>query len=367
MTNDPLPEEWSILRDWLPPDLEKSAKCCKFVERASRKGLSVETWLRLILMHVTGLSLEQTMLRASEMDWADVSHVALFKRLCKAQRWLAELCGKLLAEQRSLLGENRPWPQGWNIRLIDATNVQEPGSTGTSWRIHYSMRMPEMVCDYYEITDEKGGEKFGRFEFEPGELVLADRGYSHRAGVAHVLESGADVIVRWNTAGFPLEDENGEPSDMLDWLKSLPARASRERKVWFRYGGKRYELRLCAVRKSKLAAETARRKARENAKARGTEIQAQTLEYAGYVLVLCSASASAIHRNTALELYRGRWQVEIAFKRLKSLLDAGHVPKENDSSARAWMQAKLLTALLIERTLWEGEFLSPWGHGIKPG
>ncbi len=28
------------------------------------------------------------------------------------------------------------------------------------------------------------------------------------------------------------------------------------------------------------------------------------------------------------------------------------------------MQAKILTALLIERTLWEGEFLSPWGHGF---
>ena len=86
-------------------------------------------------------------------------------------------------------------------------------------------------------------------------------------------------------------------------------------------------------------------------------------------MVLCSAPATELAVEEALEFYRGRWQVELAFKRLKSLLDAGHVPKKDDASARAWMQAKVLTALLLERILWEGEFLSPWGYvleGRKP-
>ena len=76
---------------------------------------------------------------------------------------------------------------------------------------------------------------------------------------------------------------------------------------------------------------------------------------------------SKLHCDTALTFYRGRWQIELAFKRLKSLLDAGHVPKESDASARSWMQAKILSSLLIERTLWEGEFFSPWGYGAGPG
>lgn len=110
-----------------------------------------------------------------------------------------------------------------------------------------------------------------------------------------------------------------------------------------------------------------KRKAEQSALKKGRAIQEDTLEYAEYVMVLCSASAEAIPLRSALEIYRGRWQVELVFKRLKSLLDTGHVPKETDGSARAWMQAKILTALLIERTLWEGEFLSPWGHGFGPG
>ena len=121
------------------------------------------------------------------------------------------------------------------------------------------------------------------------------------------------------------------------------------------------------MRKSQIATEQARRKARDAAKDRGSEIQAETLEYAAYVMVLCSAPPAKLDRNAALGLYRGRWQVELAFKRLKSLLAAGHVPKESDPSARAWMQAKILSALLIERTLWEGEFLSTWGYGVAFG
>lgn len=325
-------------------------------------------WLRLILMHVAGgISLKQTMLRAAELEWCELSHVALFKRLRVAHEWLSELCGGLLEWQRKRIGEEHAWPEGWKVRLIDATDVQEPGSTGTSWRIHYSMSMPTMVCDHYEITDGKGGEKFGRFKFNQGEFVVADRGYSHRAGVAHVIDSGARALVRWNPASFPLENSNGEPDDMLKWLRKLPKKAASERNVQFNHEGRTYKVRLCAIRKSRLATEAARKKARKKAKKKGNEIQPETLEYAEYVMVLCSADWRFVSRESALDLYRGRWQVELVFKRLKSLLQAGHVPKESDPSARAWMQAKILSALLIERTLWEGEFLSPWGHGIGRG
>ena len=62
--------------------------------------------------------------------------------------------------------------------MIDATDISEPGSTGANWRLHYSLRLPELVCDFYELTDYHGGEKLGRFVFEPGELVLVDCGYA---------------------------------------------------------------------------------------------------------------------------------------------------------------------------------------------
>ena len=46
------------------------------------------------------------------------------------------------------------------------------------------------------------------------------------------------------------------------------------------------------------------------------------------------------HRAAAemVSLYRYRWQVEIYFKRLKSILDFGHVPLRREDSIHAWVK-----------------------------
>lgn len=361
MPNDALPEDWSILRSWLPENLQQLARSTGFFQR-SRGLTDAELWLRLILMHVAGgLSLKQTAVRAGELGLAKVSSVALFKRLRRSRHWLEKLTGHMLKVQQKKLGRFE-WPYRYRLRIIDASNIQEPGSTGTDWRLHYSIRLPEMTCDYFELTDDQGGEKLGRYVFSPDELVLVDRGYSHRAGVAQVVDSGAQVLVRWNPALFPLTKANGRKLDLLPALRSLKEGQTGDWLVSFESGGRNYTLRLCAVRKTKLAAEKALRRAKRKAQKNGTQAQADALELTAYVLVL--SSDTTLEARAVLELYRGRWQVELVFKRLKSLLDAGQLPKYDEASALAWMQAKILTALLVDRILLEGKFFSPWGYAL---
>jgi hypothetical protein len=358
MATDALPEDWKILRSWLPANLQECARADGFFQRA--RGLNdAELWLRLILMHVAGgLSLKQTVLRARELGLAQISSVALFKRLRRSQRWLQGLTRHLLAVQQKKLGRF-DWPYRYRLRIIDASNIQEPGSTGTDWRLHYSIRLPELTCDYFELTDDKGGEKLGRYSFAADEMVLVDRGYSHRAGVAHVIESGAQVLVRWNPGLFPLQRAGAKALVLLPALRSLKTGQIAEWPVEFEWGNQTYSLRLCAVRKSQVAAQHALRRAQRKAQKNGTNAQAEALELTAYVLVLTSEPTLPL--RAVLELYRGRWQVELVFKRLKSLLDAGQLPKYDDASALAWMQAKILTALLVDRILVEGKFFSPWG------
>jgi hypothetical protein len=361
--NDALPEEWEVLRDWLPGDLNALAREHDFFQR--ERGLTdAERWLRLILMHVAGgLSLEQTAMRARELGLAEISAVALFKRLRKARGWLESLCRHVLQEQQQRLG-SCVWPSEYRVRAIDATDVREPGDTGTDWRIHYSIRIPELVCDHYELTDNTGGEKLGRFNFARNELVLADRGYSHRAGAAKVLKSGAALLVRWNPKSFPVATRGAADFKLLEHLQQLPVHSAREWAVQFDYEGTIYPLRLCAMRKSKVATERARRKAIEKARQHGRKPQEQCLALAAFVLVLTSLPKK-FSAAQVLELYRCRWQVELTFKRLKSLLGAGHLPKSDDQSASAWMQAKILTALLLERLLLEAKIFSPWGYHLR--
>ena len=112
-----------------------------------------------------------------------------------------------------------------------------------------------------------------------------------------------------------------------------------------------------------MAAERARRKSLRKAQKNGTTVDPVSLELTEYIMVLASVPRSVISTEAVLNLYRCRWQVELTFKRLKSLLGLGHVPKSDDASAKAWMQAKILTSLLIERTMLEARLFSPWGDG----
>jgi len=357
---DALPEDWSILARWLPDDLDSHAREHGFMRRA--RGLQdAERWLRLILMHVAGgLSLKQTVLRAREFGLAEVSSVALFKRLRTAEPWLRQLTGHLLDEQRRRLNLH-VWPWKGSVRVIDATDVREPGSTGSSWRVHYSVRLPELACDHYELTDSRGGEKLGRFGFRAGELVLVDRGYSHRAGVAHVLESGAHVVVRLNHALFPLLSADGEEFEILPKVKGLRVGEEVEWSLRFEHEGRKYPVRLCVRRKGRLATERAVAKAIHKSQQNQSKADPKSLALAAFILVVTTVPKTIMPTAAVLRIYRCRWQVELAFKRLKSLLAMGHVPKSDDASSKGWMQAKILTALLIERTILEARLFSPWG------
>ncbi len=51
-----------------------------------------------------------------------------------------------------------------------------------------------------------------------------------------------------------------------------------------------------------------------------------------------------------LDACRLRWQVELAFKRLKSLLGLDRLPAKNRDLARSWLLAHLILARLIDDT-----------------
>jgi hypothetical protein len=88
---------------------------------------------------------------------------------------------------------------------VDGTIVREPGKTGSQWRILYSIRLPSLVCDFFEVTatiDDGSGESLNRLPMGPHELILADAGYCSVAGIEYVWHHGADVLVRVNPQSF---------------------------------------------------------------------------------------------------------------------------------------------------------------------
>ncbi len=122
--------------------------------------------------------------------------------------------------------------------------------------------------------------------------------------------------------------------------------------------------RLCAIRKSEAAAAKARDRVRRESQRNGTVLQPQTLEAAAYVFIFTTLPKQ-VSAAQVLEIYRLRWQIELEFKRLKSLIALGHLKKHDPQAARSWMQGKLVVALLIARLIAHAERVSPWGYEIS--
>ncbi len=359
-------EDWPILRALFPEDWEKYGRDSGAVMRL-RGFDSLEDLLRTLLMHVgCGWSLRETAARAKLAGIADVSDVTLLNRLRQSAEWLRRLCQQLWTEAGVTL---EPALQELPVRVVDATVVKEPGKTGSQWRIHYSMRLPSLACDHFDLTPTEGqetGERLARFQFHPGELVLADAGYSHPAGVAAVHRDGAFLCVRLNPKSLPLQQANGQRFPVLTTIKTLrKAGEIGEWPVWVEFRGRRIKGRLCAIRKSQEAIEKAHRRLARKAQKKQRSVGTGALEYACYVLAFTTLPSLQAKAPQVLECYRLRWQIELTFKRLKSIVQLGHVPKQDDDSSRAWLYGKLFLALLSEKLIRTADAISPWGYQLS--
>jgi hypothetical protein len=369
MSNDHgVEENWKVVLDLLPIGWEQQAFLCGAMER-QRDIKSPGDLLRMLLLHVgRGYSLRETVVRAKLMGLAEISDVALMKRLHRAGGWLHWLCVGLF--------ESSDWEmpfdaRGYNLRAVDGTLVKQPGKRGTLWRVHYSLRIPSLECDHFEITLNKGkgtSEKLERFPAQEGDLVLADRGFSFAKGIATMRQQGAHVIVRVNTASLPLLSESGkEKFDLLAAVRSVhEAGEVAGWRVQVRHGQTAIPGRICAVRKSQEATDRAQRKIKRRSQQGGPETRPSTLEFGAYVIVFTTLPEQEFASEEVVEWYRLRWQIELVFKKLKSLMELGQLPKHDAESARAWLFGKLLMSLLGRALMRIGRDISPWGYRL-PG
>ncbi len=358
-----LREDWRVLQGLFPAGWEELGRSSGAVARL-RGFDSLNDLFRTLLMHVgCGWSLRETAVQAKLAGIADVSDVTLLNRLRQSEDWLRQLCQELWRDSGVSL---EPALKGQPVRVVGATVVKEPGKTGGQWRIHYSMRLPSLECDQFDLTPTQGkstGEKLGRFKFQKGEVILADAGYSNPPGIAAVVNAGADVCVRMNRASLHLQDQKDRPFPLLRKLKPLrKAGETAEWQVSITSGRQRITGRLCGIRKSEDAIKRAQRRLVIRQQDGRGRVTPENEEYACYVLVFTTLAKSRASAAQVLECYRLRWQIELVFKRLKSLVQLGHIPKHDDQSSRAWLYGKLFVALLSQKLTRVGRSGSPWGY-----
>jgi hypothetical protein len=356
-------EDWAVIEGFLPDGWEQKAEELGAWQRV-RGFRSKEALLRTLLIHIAlGCSLKETAVRAQEADFAEVSSVALFKRLKTSGEWLRWLASGIIEKWLIPSGQGL-CSMDLSLKIVDATTVQEPGAKGISWRVHYAIGLPSLACDEFKVTSPKEGESLEQFSVTPGDIVLGDRAYAYRGQIAYVVRNEGDVVVRTGLTNLPTSDSRGRAFNILAHLRRLRNGEIGDWNVWFDHEDTVFKGRICAVRKSLAARKQARARTLREASKKGRKVKPETLEAAEYVIIF-----TTLHRGFSaemvMEIYRCRWQVELAFKRLKSLLGLGNLKKFDPEAAKAWLHGKLLVAGLIQALIHAGRSFSPCGYPLR--
>jgi Transposase DDE domain len=315
--------------------------------RAREIGSAIDL-LRLLLSYCLGhVSLRAIAAWAEAMGVASVSDVALLGRFRNTPLWLSRLVAGLLA---------RGCPQaakGRLIRILDGSSVAKAGrnAKGTNglWRIHACFELPSERFDFLQLTDETGGERIDRVPVVRGELRMADAAFLQVDQIGEVMQQGADVLVRGSWRHARWLDASGAPIDLLVELKTAEGTGHLDRTMWLgRSKGMPLKMRVVALHKPPAAIAEARRKARLAAKKQGRQASAQTLYASEWVILVTSLPPQTFSTDDVFKLYRMRWRIELAFKRLKSLIGLRSPPTKDPALARSWILSHLLMILLVE-------------------
>jgi hypothetical protein len=346
-------DHWPEVRSRLPAgfDVEATARSRGAFTRA-REVKNAEMLLRLALAYGgCGMSLRETCAWAEASGVASLSDPSLIDRLAKAAPWLGDIVTVLIAEQAEAPAGR--WA-GHRLRALDGTSICQPGADRTTWRLHVGYDLATGQVDQLALTDVHGAENLQRLTYAPGDIVLGDRYYARPRDLRPVIDAGADFIVRTGWNSLRLLQPDGEPFDLF---AALAAQAEQEGEVRVRIhegttGVPPPEpliLRLVVRRKDPEQAEAEQKRLLKDAKKRGKQPDPRSLEAAKYILILASLPADTFSTADVLALYRFRWQIELAFKRMKSLAGLAALPAKKPELAQAWIYARLIVALLAEQ------------------
>lgn len=318
-------------------DLDASARAHKAFQRRGKVADPIAL-LRLALMYGPGrLSLRGTAAAACGVV-ADLSDKAVEGRLRKAGDWLQYLLECLLRDQATTRPEG-----ALALSLVDGSVISAPGSGG-QWRLHASYDPGAGRFTDLRLTPASVSEAAERTRLAGGDVLIMDRGYARVRNFNAILGSGGAFITRLGWRSLAVRSETGAAFDIIG---NLPDGAEPvEHSV--RVGGVDRALRLVMQRLPEdKAASSQRRVARRSARS-GHQMDPRTALAAGCLMLLTSLPASDQPAGRVLELYRARWQVELSFKRLKTLGGIDALPSADPRLARTWLLAHLIVAVLSD-------------------
>ena len=325
-------------------DLEATARRFGAIRRV-RKIRTAAGLLRLALIWGPGRqSLREAAALAGEAGIAELSDKAVEGRLRKMGDWLEHILAHLLSRRLGQLPTRVA--SSLSLSLVDGTVICAPGGS-PDWRLHARYdpdigRFSDLV-----LTPTRGpgrAECASRTAVSGGRITIMDRGYARAHSLSAVLDGGGEFIVRASWRSLVLRDARGDRVDVAALLED--GGRARERRVWVSGIARGLRL-LIRPLPAPIAARQRLKRARKASK-KSQRMDPRTAQAAGFLILLTSLPQARHSAARIASCYRDRWQVEIGFKRLKTLGRLDELPSADPVLARTWLLAHLIAAVLTD-------------------
>lgn len=343
---DTMPGIATLLRE-LPSGYEQACFNTGAILR-KRDIKNPDDLMMLNLFHlITGCSLVEISAISKMAQIGNISDVAFMKRFKNSNEWFKWIIDKIITN--GLISYELPENLNkYRILAVDASEVREKGRSGRLYRLHFALDITKMEAATYRITTSKIGEKLNNFEFAKNDLVLADRGYATTPGIEYCKQQNIDFILRISANNIRFCDKEGNVLDIRD---EIIGKEAGEKNVYVKTKESNIiPVRICFKKKDEKSIEKMKKKLHRYQVKNQFKMSDKTKLFNEYIVVATSLKSN-IDAQDVLDLYRYRWQVELYFKRLKSILDYGELPKKKEESIFAWLNGKLMVALLIEKVI----------------
>ena len=310
---------------------------------------SAQVLLRMLLLWgLCGFGLRSVAAWGVRAGWANLTDDSLRYRFRQCEDFLHEVLSHVLDTWVNI----EPC-EGVPLRLVDATMLAIPGPTGRTFRLHAVFDPLRKALTSVQLTDNKQAESISRGPHVAGDLVIADRGLARAKSLLELSARNAWWIVRAHLGNLKLWDTQGRRLDQLDDELCDAADAATGPVEWdvvLQHRGRAQAARLIVLALPSARAEAARQKlTRRSQRKRSKAPHERTLRLAGYVMLLTTLPKEMASAAAVSQWYRVRWQIELFFKRCKSLLKLQTIASASDALQRVRLLTSMLIAALVDR------------------
>jgi hypothetical protein len=340
----------------LPDDWERQAKEHGAITRGRVIKNAEELLILNLLYQTSGKSLGGTSSILKSSGELEMSKQAIGERVIKSMewnRWLSEN----ISRNAGILGKKPSWLEYRRVLTADGTDESCPGSKGTDYRHHWLMDLYTLETIEMKLTDYHEGEKLSQYgEIQQGDIVVGDRAYGTLKSIEYALSRSSDYVLRLKSNPFNLYEQTRKQIDVAEKIEKMKAGTYKELSLWYKKGNELQPIRLCVCvyRKTDKESENSDRHTKKSNKGKMRGKVSETQEFYGKFVIVATSLGETPEK--ILALYRQRWQIELLFKRLKSIFSLDELPAKKDDSVRAWFYGKLLLAAICEALDNKGRF-----------